>query len=377
MNIAVLAESCDLYSGSRAALDLAIALKQNKSVKDVFFTAFSSNQNPEAIKRLKSAGVHYFLLPNKNGTLISKLISGRALLKVSQIRNADILSLHVSLPLYIWARSLNKPLLYTYYGTQFNAYLENRFGLRNTFVHRFINLFFNSGIYLLQAIPLWTSRHIVSLSKFCTLELKKYYGIKAPHIYFGSDSSSNNLPSYKDKSSIRLISISRFTPYKGFHSLIQIVAKLNQEAIKAKLYIIGSHPKMNYLKFLRKFRYRWLTIKNTVSEKTRQHLIKHSQIYLSFDQYSFLGLPLIEAAMNGLPAVAMDYCAASEIVEDQKTGYLAKTELEFFIYLKRLCRNVSLRQKMSVATRARAFSLFDWKKCSNQYFLLFNRILRR
>ncbi len=377
MKIAIITDSCDLYSGSRAAVELAIALKQIKEVKEVLFIAFSTYANSEAISKLNSAKVKLYLIPNQHNNILSRFISGRALLRIAQLRQVDILSLHISLPLFFWSKLLPKPSLYTYYGTQFDAYLENKFGEQKTFLHSILNLFFNIAIYFSHTIPLIMSGNIVTISQYCVEELRKLYRVKANYVYIGSTQPIDTRPVKTTKKSINLISISRFTPYKGFHHLIKIVSRINQETdINCKLVIIGSGPKNNYFKFIHGRKYNWLSIKQNISEENRLRYLSMSHIYVSFDRYLFLGLPLIEGAMNGLPAVVMDHCAASEVVSHHLTGFVAKSEEQFISFLRQLCLNDKLRRKMSISARTVTTKKFKWETCANEYHTLFKKILR-
>ena len=74
------------------------------------------------------------------------------------------------------------------------------------------------------------------------------------------------------------------------------------------------------------------------------------------------GMPvaLIEAQLAGLPIVALDAGAISEVISDGESGYVFNNlNRDYFEALRRLIQNEKLRRKMGEAGRIRAMKLFN------------------
>ncbi len=314
-------------------------------------------------------------MPLGKNSFFSKLRGAINLHRLKILKEIDIISFHGSLPLFIFTKFLHKPYVYTYYGTQFDAYLEKFFGKKAGYKNLFINWLTNQFIYIFQAVPVWSSPHIVGISKYCVNEIRQLYRVKSKHVYLGTFTDGVNKTKSKTRKTLRFISISRFTPYKGFHHLINIVHKLRVASkINIGLTLIGSSHYFNYLNLLKSYKYPWLKIYETIQEPLRIKLLNESHIYLNYDRYLFFGLPLIEAAACSVPTVTRDFCAACEIVIRKKTGLVAKNEDEFYDCVKTLSENKYLLKTLSQNANLRAKTIFDWKLSARKYYQLLFQI---
>jgi glycosyltransferase involved in cell wall biosynthesis len=84
---------------------------------------------------------------------------------------------------------------------------------------------------------------------------------------------------------------------------------------------------------------------------------------------------LIEAAMAGIPVVAMNVGAVSEVVVDQETGYLANSEHELIVALDHLLNNPDLRHRLGSKARSHARENFTTSRLVQSHDELYTRLL--
>jgi len=86
---------------------------------------------------------------------------------------------------------------------------------------------------------------------------------------------------------------------------------------------------------------------------------------------------LIEAAMAGLPAVAMNVGSVSEVVIHEQTGLLVNTESELHSALRRLLSDEHLRLQMGSRAREFALSTFTTTRLVDAHQRLYTQLLAR
>jgi glycosyltransferase involved in cell wall biosynthesis len=70
-------------------------------------------------------------------------------------------------------------------------------------------------------------------------------------------------------------------------------------------------------------------------------------------------LSLIEASQAGLPILSMDVGSVKEVVVNNRTGFLSKTETELEDYLKILSENKEIREKFGIEAKKVAIANFS------------------
>lgn len=377
MKIGILTEIVNFHSGSRAPLEIArhLSLLGN----DVTVYAYSHMLDPKAQKSLSVNKVKIKLIEKSKNRFLSKQIAAIALYKKLKQDSPDITTFSGTPPFFIAAKLTNIPIVRIYQGVQFDALLENLLpGQKPTLTQKIANHVANIAIFLIDLMSFRLSSGVVSISKYAAQEGKKLYGRKSNVvIYHGTTflKIPKSTPK-KDNKTVNLISVSRITPYKGFHNIINALEKVKTQK-KMKLTIVGSQPKKDYVKYLEKLGKDKLTIVTNPTDAKLAQIYKNSDIYVSADRYLYFGLPICEAGVFNLPTVSLNLAAAVEIVKHAKSGYIANSQEEFTKYLEILINNPSIRFKLAKEAKKQAQEFFSWSKAAKQYEKLFSKIIKK
>lgn len=365
MKVAFVIESFSTKSGSKTALVIAKLLADKLSI-EIF--GFDTNLDPETLIELNGLGITTHVFSNAN-----KLTSLMKLWLMLLTKDFQLISFHGTWKSFLSCQLSGKKILKTYYGTQFNAYLENRLPNQPVSILDYlINQIFNLPIWLVEKWQFLFSNKIVAISKYCQDEALILYGQKIPFIYLGTNLPVLQKPHGRDNNvTLNFIAVSRITPYKGFHLLIQAVKQMEKElSLPINLSIVGSSPNKPYLKYLKSLATPRTKFFIELNESELNRCYQQADIFLSADRHLFFGLPILEAASYGKPSVVMNYCAASELVQDKIDGFVANNFEEFQDRLSELIKEPSLREKMGRAAFKKA-ALFSWQKTADGYLKLF------
>jgi glycosyltransferase involved in cell wall biosynthesis len=368
MRIAVLTEIINRKSGARAPLEVAKALRQEGN--DVTVFARPQDYEKEAENELKKFGVNIKII--KTNKLYTPFIL------YNRLNNQfDILSYHAKLPFLIGAKLSGLPIVRTYHGSQLNPISDKVFPKKPNWVIKFLDTLANFYILLNEFLLLHTSDKVLAISKYTKLEVKKYFGLNVNYIYYGASLEKNYYAKKKtNNKKITVLSVSRIIPYKGFHHIINIFNNLQNRHSNINLVIVGSSPDINYVKYLKEIAGKNVKILISISDEDLKKEYKNADIYTSYDRYMFFGLPLLEAAAYHLPVVAINKCAAPELVKHKKSGFLAKDAEEFEKYLEKLINDPKLRKRMG-KTAFEISKRFSWDTFGKKYNLWFKETLKK
>ena len=377
MKIAILTEIINFHSGSRAPLEIArhLALLGN----DVTVYAYSDMLDQRAKKSLILDKVKIKLVQKSNNRFLAKQLAAKTLYKLLKKDSPDIATFSGTPPFFIAAKLAGIPVVRIYQGVQFDAFLENKLPHETpNFLESLVNKLANIVIFAIDLMSFRLSNGVVSISKYAAQEGENLYRRKSDSvIYHGTTPLQNpKKTAKKDQTSINFVSVSRITPYKGFHKIINALNKVSPSK-KIKLTIVGSQPKKKYVKFLKQLGRDKLTIVTNTTDAKLAKIYKNSDIYVCADRYLYFGLPICEAANFGLPAVSFNFAAASELIIHGKTGYVARDQTEFANYLKKLIYEPKLRVEMGKKARKRAQEFFSWPKAAKQYEKLFYKLIEQ
>lgn len=361
MKIAIVTETLNTHSGSRAPIDLAVSCVQFKNQVIIF--AVKKNTNHKLKKELQKKGVQVQLLSTSKFKSFFQLIL--ALRKFAP----GIISFHGTLSSFLGAKLSDTPIVKTYYGTQLNAYFERIFPKEPGLLDKFLNFLANQIILFKERVQFWLSDEIVAVSKFTKEEAKKLHKKKVPFVYLGAGNLGNptKIPNIPKNF---ILSVSRFTPYKGFHDLI----KASQNF---PLVITGSVQNKKYLNYLRKNCGLSCKILTDITDSQLAYLYKKCLFLASFDRLPFFGLPIVEAASFGKPAIALKFGAVNELIVNGKAGFVVKNVDEFFQKTKMFFAKPALAKKMGQVASERVKKIFNWQNTAQNYNDFFQKVLTK
>lgn len=137
---------------------------------------------------------------------------------------------------------------------------------------------------------------------------------------------------FKDSSKTYFVASGRFAHQKGFDILVRAFALVSQKMKEAELYMVGknSGPNEACYKQINDL-IKQLSLSEKVHcmgyQKNPYVYVKNADCFVLSSRYEGLPNVLIEALYLGTPAAAVTCIpAVARIVEDGKTGYLAKSE---------------------------------------------------
>ncbi len=358
MKIAVVTEVLNNHSGSRAPINLALALRYGtvKQKNKVIIFSLAKNSNRVLKKTLEKQGLSVILFEN------AKLIAGFKLLLTLRSLKPDVISFHATTTFLIFAKLSNIPIVKTYYGTQHDAHYESIFPQKISTFDKIFNLLLNWVVLFLENLQFKISDKTIGISKYTQKQALKLFAEKIEYVYLGS----NLLNSSNSSNGKYILSVSRFTPYKGFHKLLKLIKKY-------PIIIVGSTEKRDYLNYLKKIKGPNSQIKVNVSDQELSTLYKNCLFLACFDKYPFFGMPILEAASFSKTTVALNYGAVPELIENGKTGYVAENEKEFKKMADKLIKNPSLVQKLGTNAKIRS-NQFDWNKTATSYLNIFKNV---
>ena len=372
LKIGILTEIINFHSGPRAPLEIARHIA--KLGHDVTVYALDTKLSPSAKESLKKNGVKIKTFKRVNIPYFGKWITSISLYKTLKKDSPDLMTFSGTMPFFAAGKLTGKPIIRIYQGTQFDALLENVIpGEKIPLALSILNKIANVYIFLNDFISFRLANGIVCISKFAKDEGESLYRRKVDKIiYHGTSGLPHTAKSKGSSKTTKLISVSRITPYKGFHLIINAIRDLKDPL---HLTIAGSQPKPKYIKYLKRIGGKNLKIVIDPTDRLLAKLYSINHIYVNADRYLYFGLPITEGASFRLPTISFDFAAAHELVIHGKTGFIAKTPTDFSVYLKKLINSPKLREKMGKEARDRAQNFFTWEKAAKQYLDLFEKII--
>lgn len=365
--IAILTESVSSHSGARAPIEIAKNLKKDGFSVTIFAT--KNKKSADLILDLKKLGIKVTLL-DESALFPAIFLPNLNLLKFLKKQKPDMVLLAARLSFHLSAKLANIKTCRIYMGTQFNAYLEKKLPDEQINIQdQLINFMSNLIIYLSEFISNWIADHIVAISIYCAQETRRLYKKDTDQvIYLGGD----HLPSVPKASNspgssgLRLLSVSRITPYKGFHHLLKAVESAKTEK-PIRLTIVGSIDKSKYLNYLKQKAPAFVQILVNPDDLQLAKLYAQSDIYLTADSNLFFGFPIAEASFFAKPTIAFDFKAAREIVKNKKTGILVKNTRQMAQAIEYLARNPKILNRFGQAAYRLANQNFTWREISQKY----------
>jgi glycosyltransferase involved in cell wall biosynthesis len=155
--------------------------------------------------------------------------------------------------------------------------------------------------------------------------------------------------------------VGRIKRYKRLDLLISAFANLLAELPAARLEIAGDGDDRPAIERLVQELHLSdsVTFHGFVDEARKAELLAEASVFATPSSQEGWGLPVIEANVYGVPAVAFDVPGLRSAIVDGETGILAEDQAAFAAALTRILSDDSLRRRMSEAAVLWA-SRFDW-----------------
>ncbi len=213
----------------------------------------------------------------------------------------------------------------------------------------------------------------VSTHRFKPLSLKKKSQLKKKY------KIRKDLPIF--------ITLGRNHAKKKFNFLLRLAKKMSLNRKKFKFLIVGQGVKKLQEKVNLYNISEYIILIDTSNEvydqindfpptKIVEYLLI-SDFFIFPSVLESFGVVLIEAMAAGLPIIANNVPGCRDIIIDNKTGYLSKTNNDINTYLEKinlLMNNTSLAKKMKKRCLAESRK-YDWEKICKEYLKLYEKIL--
>ncbi|MBS3070737.1 glycosyltransferase family 4 protein [Candidatus Pacearchaeota archaeon] len=223
-------------------------------------------------------------------------------------------------------------------------------------------------VYLNKAILLTLRKKPVSLviSDYMKENLSKIiHRDKIKVVYNGVSEEFN--PKKKDKKF--MLFVGRLENHKSVHELIRLSKEIN-----FPIYIVGSgplEPKLkNYAKLINADKVSFL------GKISKKELIKNYQecsFFISASKWEGFGLIFIEAAACRKPSIGYKRGSISEVILNEKTGFLVDNYDNLKEKAVLLINNKKLREKMGKEA-LRYSKKFSWENSAKEYEKIFKSI---
>lgn len=220
------------------------------------------------------------------------------------------------------------------------------------------------------------SDHIIVCSNYMKEEVKKLFfvnkqnisvivnGVDEPPSFSDKEDILKSLP--VDRNRKMIFSLGRMVKEKGFDILIESALKMKERQMDVYLIIAGNGP---LLEFYRR-RVRDLSLENMVffigfiSDKVRSVLLKECSLTVFPSRYEPFGIAVLEAMIEGKPAIAANVGGLKGIIRHMETGLMMEPDSpeSFIEQTAYLLENESLATKMGLMGRKLAKELYSWRR---------------
>lgn len=153
------------------------------------------------------------------------------------------------------------------------------------------------------------------------------------------EKSNESISEKIDDDQINLVTVARLVPQKGLDRFIKVHAKLIQEGIKHKLYIIGEGPEKEKLEEIIEKEKCSNTVKLLGSKENPYPYMKKATYFCLFSNYEGYPMTLLEAKILEKNIVITD-TSAKEVIQDYETSEVFEnSEQGIYIGLKRILKD--------------------------------------
>lgn len=209
---------------------------------------------------------------------------------------------------------------------------------------------------------------VVAISKTTKEQLKKIgFSAKKIHVvYCGitKKRASGNISKYTTPT---LLYLGRIKAYKRVDKLVSLFEELLEKRPNVKLIIAGwGTEASSVVDVIMKSKHRKkIKLLGPVTENEKKKLLAKSWLFANLSIGEGWGISVIEANLQGTPAVAYDVPGLSESIIQGKTGLLAQNDDELMKNILTVLDNTKLRKRMGMEASKWA-ETFDWNRTAKE-----------
>lgn len=221
--------------------------------------------------------------------------------------------------------------------------------------------------------------NIVAISKTTKEELEKIgFKKKLIHVVYCGISKSKNGIGYAKYSFPTLLYLGRIKAYKRVDKLVSVFEDLLKKKSNVRLVIAGwGTEASSVVESVMKSKYRKkIKLLGPVSQSEKKTLLAKAWLFVNLSIGEGWGISVIEANLQGTPAVSYDVPGLSESIIHGKTGLLAKNDTELLDNILKMIDNEKLRKKMGAAAKKWA-ETFDWDRTSQETLRIMKRQVKK
>jgi glycosyltransferase involved in cell wall biosynthesis len=316
------------------------------------------------VYRVRYIPVYPFHLQS-HGIFVNRLLrSMESNFDLIHLHNSNIPVVHTSLPTVV-----------TVHGTM-QGYVNNRkaLDLQSLVVKTFSRMYVSIDRKVIES-----ANKVIAVSNACARELQDYYGIKDVDVVYNGVDTNFFIPAEeKEWEEPYILYTGRLSPEKGLLDLVESAKYICQDYPEIKFVIIGIGP---LERRLRKLAHN-LDLNKSISflgYMDQNKLVKYYQnamVYVLPSYIEGLSTTLLEAMSCGIPTVATNIAANSEVVVDNETGILvpprdSKALADAIIYL---LENEDIRESMGKNARKKVED-YSWNKIAEETEKVYNEVM--
>jgi len=287
---------------------------------------------------------------NERGIKSEHVYQIRKLLLSPLYQNADIVHTTVPFPFKLW----KKPIVLTIHGDYINE--------RNIWQR-----FYPKIIAQANAITI--------PSRYLKQKLGLNDAIVIPNAIFPERFKQVR---HSEKETINLVTIARFhfkDKARGILDILEILSVANKIANKRiKYVVVGGGPYLG--RIMAQAKSYDIDVEFTGMLQNPKTILENSDIFVYYSHHDSFGIVLLEAMASGLPVITNNFGPPSEIIDNEKNGYIAEGDESYLKYLLSLLGDYKLRQKIGQNARAKIEEKFDWDKIVDSYIEIYKVALR-
>jgi len=182
---------------------------------------------------------------------------------------------------------------------------------------------------------------------------------------------------HTDKDVVNLVTVTKFhfkDKARGVLDILEILSSLPREVHKHINYsVVGGGPYLGQV--IREAKRCEVNVKFYGILQDSRQVLQGSNIFIYYSHHDNFPNVILEAMACGLPVITNDVGAVSEIIENEKDGFIATNHDSYGEYLFDLINNLNLRAKVGQKARKAVESKFSWENVIDQYIDIYRKLV--